>query len=72
MDARDWILEMQIIRCEVQPQRDREAYIQAMWLLFLFAPSKPTPDVDGHFDLGEIGSAREKNWSRMTPYSLAH
>jgi hypothetical protein len=29
------------------------------------------PDVDGCFDLGDIGSAREKNWERLTPYSLA-
>ncbi len=48
---------------------DRETYIQAMWLLFLFAPSKPGPEPDGMYNLGEIGSDTEKNWSRATPYS---
>lgn len=50
---------------------DREAYIQAMWLRFLFAPSKPNPEPDGSFNLGEIGSDADKNWSRVTPYSPA-
>ncbi len=53
----------------IKSQLDREAYIQAMWLLFCFAPSKPTPDLDGHFDLGEIGTDAKKNWTRATPYS---
>jgi len=48
--------------------RDREAYIQAMWLRFLFAPSKPNPEPDGFFNLGEIGSDAKKGWSRATPY----
>lgn len=61
---------MQITKREVS-HSDRKSFIRAMWLLFLFAPSKPTPDADGYFDIGEIGSAREKNWSRVTPYSLA-
>ena len=46
-----------------------DAHILAMWLLFCFTPSKPTADVDGQFDLGEIGSDAKKNWSRATPYS---
>jgi len=48
---------------------DREAYIQAMWLLFMFAPSKPAPEPDGMYNLGEIGSVTNKNWTRLTPYS---
>ena len=52
-------------------QPDREALIQAMWLLFLFAPSKPTPEPDGMYSLGEIGTDASKNWSRVTPYSPA-
>lgn len=60
---------MHIIR--LQAKSDREAFIQAMWLLFLFAPSKPIPDIDGFYELGEIGNAPPKEWSRMTPYSLA-
>ncbi len=54
-----------------QPEADREAYIQAMWLLFLFAPSKANPEPDGMYNLGEIGSDASKNWSRITPYSPA-
>jgi len=52
-----------------QPEANIDAHILAMWLLFCFAPSKPTPDVDGSYNLGEIGSDAEKNWSRATPYS---
>ena len=59
--------EMTLARKERQP--DREALIQAMWLLFLFAPSKPTPELDEFYNLGEIGSDAAKNWTRATPYS---
>jgi hypothetical protein len=52
-----------------QSQPDREAYIQAMWLRFLLAPAKPNPELDGMYNLGEIGSDAKKNWSRATPYS---
>jgi hypothetical protein len=54
-----------------QKTKDREAHIHAMWLLFLFAPSKAIPEPDGFFNLGEIGSDANKNWSRVTPYSPA-
>ena len=49
----------------------REAYIRAMWLIFLRCPHNPTPEVDGFYSLGEIGEAPEKAWTRLTPYSLA-
>jgi len=52
-----------------RPEANIDAHILAMWLLFCFAPSKPTPDLDGQFDLGEIGSDAKKNWTRATPYS---
>jgi len=52
-----------------QSQPDREAYIQAMWLRFLLAPSKPNPELDGFYSLGEIGGDADKNWTRATPYS---
>ena len=52
-----------------QPEVNIDAHILAMWLLFCFAPSKAIPDVDGHFDLGEIGTDTSKNWTRATPYS---
>ena len=52
--------------------RDREAYIQAMWLRFLFAPSKPNPEPDGFFNLGEIGETalQDQRLLRDTPYSI--
>jgi len=53
----------------IKRQANIDTHILAMWLLFCFAPSKPTADLDGHFDLGEIGSDASKNWSRVTPYS---
>ncbi len=66
--GKDYEEMMEIV---VRPKtRDREAHIQAMWLLFLFAPSKPNPETDGFFSLGEIGSDGNKNWTRATPYSL--
>ena len=46
-----------------------DARILAMWLLFCFAPSKPTPEPDGFYNLGEIGSDAKKNWNRAAPYS---
>jgi hypothetical protein len=50
---------------------DFDAFVLAMWLLFVRAPSKSEIDADGSFDLLEIGAAREKEWTRLTPYSLA-
>jgi hypothetical protein len=45
-------------------------YVAAMWLMFLRCPSRPTAPGEP-VDLGELGSAPEKNWTRLTPYSLA-
>jgi hypothetical protein len=42
-----------------------------MWLRFLLTPSKPNPEPDGFYNLGEIGSDAAKNWNRVTPYSPA-
>jgi hypothetical protein len=50
---------------------DLDAHILAMFLLWAKAPRTPDPDADGMYDLSEIGSAPEKNWSKATPYSLA-
>jgi hypothetical protein len=50
---------------------DAEAFISAMWVLFLRAPADPSPNLDGSFSLGEIGETRHKNWERLTPYSVA-
>jgi len=54
-----------------EPKRDHDAYVLAMWIRFLLAPNETKPDIDGAFDLGEVGSAHEKNWTKATPYSVA-
>ena len=47
---------------------DHEAYIAAMWLMFLRAPGRKTGPGE-IVDLGEIGAVNEKRWERLTPYS---
>ena len=47
-----------------------ERYILAMWLMFLRTPGRKTTPGEP-VDLGEIGTVREKNWSRLSPYSIA-
>ena len=54
-----------------EPPPDLDTFLVAMFLIFARAPRRAEPDVDGCFDLGDIGSARGKNWERLTPYSLA-
>jgi hypothetical protein len=54
-----------------QPEPDIDAFILALWLMFCRCPRRPEPDFDGHYDLGDIGSTVEKNWHRLTPYSVA-
>lgn len=49
---------------------DREAFIAAMWLMFLRTPCRNTKPGEP-VDLGEIGEVREKNWTKATPYSPA-
>jgi hypothetical protein len=49
---------------------DREAYIAAMWLMFLRAPGRSTAPGEP-VDLREIGLVAPKNWERLTPYSPA-
>jgi len=58
-------------RCKrLTPEELRELYIHAQWLMFLRAPGKQTAPGEP-VDLGEIGVVREKNWSRLSPYSIA-
>lgn len=54
-----------------KPKPDCDAFITAMYLMFLRAPRDPKPNLDGSFSLGEIGETPEKQWTRMTPYSIA-
>jgi hypothetical protein len=51
------------------PQFDVDAFILSRWLMFLRAPRQTAPGAP--VDLGEIGAAPEKTWTRVTPYSLA-
>jgi hypothetical protein len=61
-------MEMEIVR---QPRPfDDEAFIWAMWLMYGRCPSTKTSPGEP-VDLGEIGPTTEKNWERLTPYSLA-
>ena len=52
------------------PAPDVDAHILAMWLMYCRAPGRKTAPGEP-VDLGEIGSDVEKNWSRLTPYSVA-
>jgi len=53
-----------------RPRNHRDAYIAAMWLMFLRAPAQKTGPGEP-VDLGEIGEVRQKDWERLTPYSVA-
>jgi len=52
-----------------RPEAKVDTHVFAMWMLFCFAPSKPDPELDGFYNLGEIGSDAAKDWTRATPYS---
>lgn len=54
-----------------QPKADVDSVLLAYFLMFARCPRKAEPEIDGHFNLGEIGEAPEKDWERLTPYSLA-
>jgi hypothetical protein len=45
--------------------------VAAMWALFLLQNANPKPELDGSFYLGTISNPAEKNWTKVTPYSLA-
>lgn len=63
--------QLVVFRRESRPDPDFDAFLLAMWLMFARAPRQATPDVDGSYSLGEIGTVPEKQWTRLTPYSLA-
>jgi hypothetical protein len=55
-----------------RPRDSREDYLHAMWSLFLRCNADPQPDATGAFVIcDEPGFVREKNWERLTPYSIA-
>jgi len=53
-----------------QKPPDFDAMIYAYWLLYCRAPGRSTAPGET-VDLGEIGSAPEKDFERLTPYSIA-
>ena len=63
---------MDIVKFQ-RPMSEEEKFrlhVEAMFLMFLRAPGKPTGPGEP-VDLGEIGTTREKDWSKATPYSVA-
>jgi hypothetical protein len=62
-------MKMELVK--VQPKPDLDAHILAMFLIWARALRTPNPDIDGAFDLGEVGAAPEKTWTKATPYSLS-
>ena len=48
-----------------------DPFLLAMWLMYCRTPKQEKPDLDGSYSLGEIGTAPEKEWTRLTPYSIA-
>ena len=60
-----------VVRVAAKPQFDRDAFLAATFLMFARASRDLNPDVDGMFELGEIGEAREKSFERLTGYSWA-
>ena len=58
-------------RAPFSPQSpDPDATVLAYWLLYCRAPGRSTAPGE-IVDLGQIGTDREKDWERLTPYSLA-
>lgn len=53
------------------PPPSVDSLMLAYFLMFARAPRKEQPEVDGSYDLGEVGADVKKNWERLTPYSLA-
>ena len=62
---------VELVKRPKTAQELHDERVAAMWALFLLQNANPKPDPDGSFYLGEVGSAPEKNWHRLTPHSLA-
>jgi hypothetical protein len=63
---------MTLVRYEEPHRFDPEGFLLAMFLMFARAPRKAEPDLDGAFDLGEVGQVafEDQKMLRETPYSL--
>lgn len=57
----------------LSPEQQEEARLWSLWLLYGRCPSKAAPDVDGQFDLGEVGEVKLESHrvERWCPYSIA-
>ena len=55
-----------------QKPPDYDSFLTAMFLMFARAPRNPNPDIDGSFNLGEIGQDAfpDQRLLRDTPYSI--
>ena len=63
---------MEIVKYQPStPPPSVDGLLLAYFLMFARAPRNPEPDDTGAYSLGEIGSDVEKQWSRLTPYSIA-
>ena len=60
-------MEVQLVKATPKP--DFDAFVAAMFLMWARSPRNPNPDLDGFYNLGEIGTDTNKNWTRATPYS---
>ena len=46
-------------------------YMFSLFLIFATRPTKESAEIDGSYFIGDVGTAKEKDWERLTPYSLA-
>jgi hypothetical protein len=63
---------MALVRYEPPRTFDPEGFLLAMFLMFARAPRKAEPELDGAFDLGEVGQVafEDQKLLRETPYSV--
>ena len=53
------------------PQELHDEKVFAYWLLWASRPRDAEPDETGAYFIGGVENAPEKNWERLTPYSIA-
>jgi len=61
---------MQLVK--FAPKQDFDTFLSAMFLIWARTPREPNPDLDGSFNLGEIGETalQDQRLLRDTPYSI--
>ncbi len=62
---------MRLDLLKISPRPDFDAFLTAMFLMWARTPRKAEPDLDGAFDLGEVGETpfEGQRLLRDTPYS---